>query len=167
MTRLVVDASVAVEYLLRTPLGMTVANALNRTSLVAPGLMDAEVMSGLPVPTGFASNGQPGQLLSRSASSSLTRASRSISVVPRRFPHGPADPRIRRCGSRFPDDEVEHTAVPLQYPVPDRLDGDRFISAIHQPISRQTGPVELPVSSNRQYSGTPRPAQAALFPTAS
>ena len=45
MTGLVVDASVAVEYLLRTPLGMTVANTLDRASLVAPELMDAEVLS--------------------------------------------------------------------------------------------------------------------------
>ena len=45
MTRLVVDASVAVEYLLRTPLGLTVANTLDRASLVAPELMDAEVLS--------------------------------------------------------------------------------------------------------------------------
>ena len=43
--------SVAVEYLLRTPLGITVANTLDRAFLVAPELMDAEVLS---VPTGFA-----------------------------------------------------------------------------------------------------------------
>ncbi len=45
MTRLAVDASVAVEYLLRTPLGLTVANTLDSASLVAPELMDAEVLS--------------------------------------------------------------------------------------------------------------------------
>ena len=45
MTRLVVDASVAVEYLLRTPLGMTVANTLDHASLVPPELMDAEVLA--------------------------------------------------------------------------------------------------------------------------
>ena len=45
MTRLAVDASVAVEYLLRTPLGLTVVNTLDRAYLVAPELMDAEVLS--------------------------------------------------------------------------------------------------------------------------
>ena len=45
MTRLAVDASVAVEYLLRTPLGLTVANTLDSASLIAPELMDAEVLS--------------------------------------------------------------------------------------------------------------------------
>ena len=45
MTRFVIDASVAVEYLLRTPLGLTVANTIDSASLVAPELMDAEVLS--------------------------------------------------------------------------------------------------------------------------
>ena len=45
MNRYVVDASVAVEYLLRTPLGLTVADILENASLVAPELMDAEVLS--------------------------------------------------------------------------------------------------------------------------
>ena len=46
MTRFVVDASVAVEYLLRTPLGLSVADTLETAStLIAPELMDAEVVS--------------------------------------------------------------------------------------------------------------------------
>ena len=45
MSRYVVDASVAVEYLLRTPLGLTVADTIEDSSLVAPELMDAEVLS--------------------------------------------------------------------------------------------------------------------------
>ena len=45
MTRYIVDASVAVEYLLRTPLGLSVADVLENASLLAPELMDAEVLS--------------------------------------------------------------------------------------------------------------------------
>ena len=45
MTRYVVDASVAVEYLLRTPLGLSVANLIEADSPVAPELLDAEVLS--------------------------------------------------------------------------------------------------------------------------
>ncbi len=45
MTGYVVDASVAVEYLLRTPLGLTVAEMLNSAVLLAPELLDAEVLS--------------------------------------------------------------------------------------------------------------------------
>ena len=45
MTRYVVDASVAVEYLLRTPLGVSVAGMIESSTLVAPELMDAEVLS--------------------------------------------------------------------------------------------------------------------------
>ena len=45
MTRYVVDASVAVEYLLRTPLGLTAADIIESASLVAPELIDAEVLS--------------------------------------------------------------------------------------------------------------------------
>ena len=45
MSRYVVDASVAVEYLLRTPLGLTVAGMFEGASLAAPELMDAEVLS--------------------------------------------------------------------------------------------------------------------------
>lgn len=45
MTRCVIDASVAVEYLLRTPVGLTVAEILDTAVLLAPGLMDAEVLS--------------------------------------------------------------------------------------------------------------------------
>lgn len=45
MTRFVVDASVAVEYLLRTPVGMSVASTIESAALVAPELMDAEVLS--------------------------------------------------------------------------------------------------------------------------
>ena len=47
MTRYVVDASVAVEYLLRTPLGRSVADIVESSSLLAPELMDAEVLSAL------------------------------------------------------------------------------------------------------------------------
>ena len=42
---LVVDASVAVEYLLRTPLGLKVALTLEESALVAPELLDAEVLA--------------------------------------------------------------------------------------------------------------------------
>ena len=45
MTGYVVDASVAVEYLLKTPLGLTVADTLESASLIAPELIDAEVLS--------------------------------------------------------------------------------------------------------------------------
>ena len=45
MSRYVVDASVAVEYLLRTPVGLTVADMIEGASLAAPELMDAEVLS--------------------------------------------------------------------------------------------------------------------------
>ena len=45
MTRFVVDASVAVEYLLRTPVGESVAELLESAVLLAPELMDAEVLS--------------------------------------------------------------------------------------------------------------------------
>ncbi len=45
MTGYVVDASVAVEYLLRTPLGVAVTDLLDGASLAAPELMDAEVVS--------------------------------------------------------------------------------------------------------------------------
>ena len=42
---LVVDASVAVEYLLRTRLGLQIAPLLEAESLLAPELLDAEVLS--------------------------------------------------------------------------------------------------------------------------
>ena len=45
MSRYVVDASVAVEYLLRTPLGLTVADMIESASFVAPEMLDAEVLS--------------------------------------------------------------------------------------------------------------------------
>ena len=45
MTRCVLDASVAVEYLLRTPLGLTVAAMLESAALAAPELLDAEALS--------------------------------------------------------------------------------------------------------------------------
>jgi len=45
--RFVIDASVAFEYLLRTPLGLSVAESIESASLVAPELMDAEVLSTL------------------------------------------------------------------------------------------------------------------------
>ena len=41
----VVDASVAVEYLLRTRVGLTVAGMIEDATLAAPELMDAEVLS--------------------------------------------------------------------------------------------------------------------------
>jgi predicted nucleic acid-binding protein len=42
---LVIDASVAVEYLLRTNLGQRVAGRIEREDLVAPELLDAEVLA--------------------------------------------------------------------------------------------------------------------------
>ena len=47
MTGYVVDASVAVEYLLKTPLGLILADTIENASLVAPELIDAEVLSTL------------------------------------------------------------------------------------------------------------------------
>lgn len=47
MTLLVVDASVAVEYLLRTPLGLSPAETIKDARLAAPDLIDAEVVSAL------------------------------------------------------------------------------------------------------------------------
>lgn len=45
MTRYVVDASAAVEYLLRTTLGLKVADAIADAFLVAPALLDVEVLA--------------------------------------------------------------------------------------------------------------------------
>ena len=45
MTRLVVDASLAVEYLLRTPMGRSQGETLEGAELSAPDLIDAEVVS--------------------------------------------------------------------------------------------------------------------------
>lgn len=45
MTGYVIDASVAVEYLLRTPLGITLADTIENASLAAPELIDPEVVS--------------------------------------------------------------------------------------------------------------------------
>ena len=45
MIRYVVDASVAAEYLLKTPLGMAVAETMKGASLIAPELLDVEVLS--------------------------------------------------------------------------------------------------------------------------
>ena len=45
MTLYVVDASVAVEYLLRTPLGLSLTETLEDAGLAAPDLIDAEVVS--------------------------------------------------------------------------------------------------------------------------
>ncbi len=42
---LVVDASIAIEYLLRTPLGERVASQLSTAALFAPELLDAEVLA--------------------------------------------------------------------------------------------------------------------------
>ena len=47
MTRYVIDASVAVEYLLKTPVGLTMAAVIQQASLIAPELLDAEVLSAL------------------------------------------------------------------------------------------------------------------------
>lgn len=47
MSRYVVDASAAVEYLLRTPLGLSLAETIDDARLAAPDLIDAEVVSGL------------------------------------------------------------------------------------------------------------------------
>ena len=43
MTRYVIDASAAVEYLLKTPLGESLALVMEYAELMAPELMDAEV----------------------------------------------------------------------------------------------------------------------------
>ncbi len=45
MSQYAVDASVAVEYLLKTPLGLAVADIFTDAALVAPELVDAEVLS--------------------------------------------------------------------------------------------------------------------------
>ena len=47
MTRYVIDASVAVEYLLKTPIGLALADIVERAALFAPELLDAEVLSAL------------------------------------------------------------------------------------------------------------------------
>lgn len=47
MTRYVVDASVAVEYLLRTRVGRSVAGDIEHAFLIAPELLDVEVLSAL------------------------------------------------------------------------------------------------------------------------
>jgi len=43
--RMVIDASAAVEYLLRTPLGRKLDDLLEEASLLAPALLDVEVLS--------------------------------------------------------------------------------------------------------------------------
>ncbi len=45
MTTYVVDASVAAEYLLRTHLGLKIAGTLQEAQLIAPELLDVEVLS--------------------------------------------------------------------------------------------------------------------------
>ena len=45
MSRFVIDASAASEYLLRTPLGLKVAAFIEDASLIAPELIDVEVLS--------------------------------------------------------------------------------------------------------------------------
>ena len=45
MTRYVIDASAAAEYLLKTPLGLTIADVIEPATLIAPELLDAEVLS--------------------------------------------------------------------------------------------------------------------------
>ncbi len=47
VTRFVIDASVAFEYLLKTPLGLHIADTIDDASLSAPELLDAEVLSAL------------------------------------------------------------------------------------------------------------------------
>ena len=47
MNRCVIDASVVVEVLLRTPLGNALASAISGRRLMAPDLLDAEVLSAL------------------------------------------------------------------------------------------------------------------------
>lgn len=44
MNRWVIDASAAVEYLLRTPLGQKIGELLDDTFLLAPALLDVEVL---------------------------------------------------------------------------------------------------------------------------
>lgn len=45
MIRFVIDASAAAEYLLRTPLGQKLEDLIGEASLLAPALLDAEVLS--------------------------------------------------------------------------------------------------------------------------
>ncbi len=45
MSRYVIDASAATEYLLRTPLGLKLVGILEDATLLAPELLDVEVMS--------------------------------------------------------------------------------------------------------------------------
>ena len=45
MTQYVVDASLAVEYLLRTSLGLKIADTIESAVLIAPALLDVEVLS--------------------------------------------------------------------------------------------------------------------------
>jgi predicted nucleic acid-binding protein len=45
MIRYVIDASAAVEYLLRTPLGLKLADTIEGAFLLAPELLDVEVLS--------------------------------------------------------------------------------------------------------------------------
>ncbi len=45
MTRYVIDASAAVEYLLRTTLGLKIADVIADAFLIAPALLDVEVLS--------------------------------------------------------------------------------------------------------------------------
>ena len=45
MSRLVIDASAAVEYLLRTPIGQKLDDLVEEADLFAPALLDVEVLS--------------------------------------------------------------------------------------------------------------------------
>ena len=45
MSRYVIDASAATEYLLRTPLGLKLAGVITDAALLAPELLDVEVLS--------------------------------------------------------------------------------------------------------------------------
>ena len=45
MSRYVIDASAATEYVLRTPVGLKLANVIEDAALLAPELLDVEVLS--------------------------------------------------------------------------------------------------------------------------
>ncbi len=47
MSHYVIDASIAVEYLLKTPLGLSAADIIEEATLVAPELLDVEIVSAL------------------------------------------------------------------------------------------------------------------------
>ena len=69
MTRYVLDASGAVEYLLRTPVGVSVAGLIERAVVVAPELLDVEVLSAL---RGAVMGGRLGEARAQMALDDLT-----------------------------------------------------------------------------------------------